>query len=136
MNTAFSRMDSMALFDRVIAGLEDEHYIKMLCNLMLTNLIVLDPEETIRRLDTIAEHFQAILSVKLKDNAVKQEVEKGQEASKDVLRVTVRLQATLQAASSSVPSTQAQVWRGYWHWVEKGFKSQVQMAEQEIKNQR
>ena len=136
MNTAFARMNPTDLFDRVIAGLQDEHDIKMLCNLMLTKLMTLDPEETIRRLDIIAERFQATLSARLKDNAVKQEVEKAQEAKMDVIRVTARLQVTLQGAVSSVMHSPAPVWRSYWEFVVKEYKTQLASAEVALKSQR
>lgn len=137
MDSAFSRINVTDLFDRVIAGLDDEHDIKVLCNLMITKLIALAPEETVRRLDPIAERFQAILAFKPKENAVKQEVEKAQEASKGVLRVTVRLHMAFPGASSGTADgqVQCQIWRGYWEWVGKDFKSQLQATEMDIKSQ-
>jgi len=65
---------------------------------MLTKLVVLDPDETSRRLDAIADYFRTIISLKLKDNAVKQEVEKQEEAVKSVLRVTLLLHAAIPGA--------------------------------------
>ncbi|KAI9678727.1 MAG: hypothetical protein M1817_005784 [Caeruleum heppii] len=131
METAFSRMNNVEFFDRVVAGLEDEHDIRVLCNLMLTKLIVLDPEETVRRLDAIAERFRAILSFKLKDNAVKQEIEKAEEASKGVLRVSVELNHTFPSAGGMATSGQNQVWRGYWEWARKDFGGQIKGIEEE-----
>ncbi|MCJ1281502.1 hypothetical protein MMC26_000822 [Xylographa opegraphella] len=136
METAFPRMSASDLFDRVVAGLQDDHEIRMLCNLMLTKLTVLDPEETLRRLDSIAERYQGILSIKLKDNAVKQDVEKAQEANVDVLRVTVRLQTAFQGSLSSTGHTSAQIWKAYREWVGKEFKTQLQAAESSVKFQR
>ena len=136
MNTAFARMNPMDLFDRVIAGLQDEHDVKMLCNLMLSKLTILDPEETIRRLDVIAERFQATLSARLKENAVKQELEKAQEAKMDVIRVTARLHLTLQSAPSTAVHTPAPVWRSYWEFVAKEYKSPLASAEISLKSQR
>ncbi len=72
METSFSLINVLDFYDRIIAGLSDEHDIRALCNLMLTKLVLLDAEETSRRLDAIAECFRKILSTKLKDNAVKQ----------------------------------------------------------------
>ena len=135
MDTAFSLMASPALFDRVIAGLQDEHDIKMLCNLMLTKLIVLDPDETIRRLDSIAERFQAVLGVKLKENAVRQEVEKAQQANKDVLKVTVRLQALFQS-KAGLEGGQHAVWKSYWEHVGKEFKATLVAAEGAVKEEK
>ncbi|MCJ1437915.1 hypothetical protein MMC27_007302 [Xylographa pallens] len=135
METAFTRMSASDLFDRVIAGLQDDHEIRMLCNLMLTKLIVLDPEETLRRLDSIAERYQGILSIKLKDNAVKQDVEKAQEANVDVLRVTARLQTAFQGSLGSTGHNSAQIWKAYREWVGKEFKPQLQAAESSVKFQ-
>ncbi|KUJ21729.1 cullin binding protein-like protein CanA [Mollisia scopiformis] len=127
METAFSRMNILDFYNRVVAGLSDEHDIRALCNLMLTKLVILDPEETSRRLDTIADCFRKILSTKLKENAVKQEVEKQEEASKNVLRVTLLLHSAIPAASSGVGANagQHQTWRVYWEWVEKDFDAQI-----------
>ncbi|MCJ1478839.1 hypothetical protein MMC13_007523 [Lambiella insularis] len=136
METSFSRMDSSDLFDRVLDGLQDDHEIKMLCNLMLAKLAVLDAQETLRHLDSVAERYQAVLSSKLKDNAVKQEVEKSQEAKTDVLRVTARLHNAFQGELSSTGKTSAQVWRAYWEWIGKEFKAQLQAVESALKVQR
>jgi len=133
MEIAFSRINILDFYDRVIAGLQDEHDIRALCNLMLTKLVVLDPDETARRLDAIAGWFRAILSTKLKDNAVKQELEKQEEASRSVLRVTLLLHSAIPSASTGmgVQGSQHQVWRTYWEWVEKDFESQLRALRDE-----
>lgn len=125
----------MDLFDRVIAGLEDEHEIKVLCNLMITKFIVLDPEETERHLDSVAQCFRAILGYKPKENAVKQEVEKAMEASKGVLRVTVLLHNAFPAASSPTGNLPGRAWKSYWEWVGKDFRTQLMAMELQVKNQ-
>ena len=137
MENAYTRINALDLFDRVIAGVEDEHEIKVLCNLMLTKLILLDPEETVRRLDAIAERFRAILAFKPKENSVKQEIEKAAEASKGVLKVTVLLHNAFPAASATATAAnvQGQAWKGYWEWVGKEFKPQVTAVENEVKSQ-
>ncbi|KAL9128160.1 MAG: hypothetical protein Q9217_003103 [Psora testacea] len=135
MENAYTRMNHADLFDRVIAGLADEHEIKMLCNLMLTKLILLDPEETVRRLDPIAEQFRSILSFKLKENSVKQEVEKAAEASKAALKVTVRLHNAFPAASGAGTGVQAQNWKGYWEWLIKEHRAMLTSMENEVKSQ-
>ena len=131
METAFSRINIVEFYDRVIAGLGDEHDIRVLCNLMLTKLIHLAPEETARRLDTIAEKFRTILSFKPKENAVKQELEKGEEASKGVLRVSIRLNQCFPLAGGAAVTGHSQKWRGYWEWVRKEFHSQIKSIEDE-----
>lgn len=135
MESAYTRINTTNLFDRVVAGLEDEHEIKVLCNLMLTKLIDLDPDESIRHLDDVAERFRVILAFKPKDNAVKQEVEKANEASKGVLKVTVLLHNAFPAASEPSSNLQGKTWTSYWEWVGKEFKTQLSVMELEVKNQ-
>ena len=135
MEGAYTRISSVDLFDRIIVGLGDEHEIKVLCNLMLTKLIVLDPKETSHYLDAITERYRATLTFKPKDNAVKQEVEKLNEANKGVLKVSIQLHDAFPAASNSGSSLQGESWKGYWDWVNKDFRSQLTSAEQEMKSQ-
>ena len=135
MENAYTRINPLDLFDRVIAGVEDEHEIKVLCNLMLTKLIVLDPEETVRRLDAIAERFRAILAFKPKESSVKQEIEKAAEASKGVLKVTVLIHHAFPIAAATTGNLQGQAWKGYWDWVGKEFKPQLTVVENEVKSQ-
>lgn len=135
MENAYTRINTLDLFDRVLAGIEDEHEIKVLCNLMLTKLIILEPDETSRRLDSIAERFRVILAYKPKENSVKQEVEKATEASKGALKVTVLLHNAFPSASGPTVNVQGQAWKLYWEWVAKEFKPQVQAVEKEVKSQ-
>ncbi|KAI0471523.1 cullin binding protein CanA [Xylariaceae sp. FL0804] len=154
METAFSRVSSLEFYDRVIAGLGDDNDIRSLCNLMLSKLIVIDPEEVTRRLDTIAECYRKTLSTKLKDGAVKQEVEKQEEANKSVLRVSLLLaektKTTLpgpangaptggQPATSSAPQPSQQAsqnpgWQQYWEWVNKDFERQLKALREETRD--
>lgn len=133
MEKAFSRINILEFYDRIIAGLADDNDIRTLCNLMLTKLVALNPDETARRLDSIAECFRAVLSLKLKETAVKQEIEKQAEACKSVLRVTLLLRNTIPGASSSIGSSNEQhpVWRTYWEWVEKDFEIDLRVLKME-----
>lgn len=135
MENAYGRLNSADLFDRVIAGLEDEHDIKMLCLLMVTKLIGLDPEETNRHLDPLADRFRVILSFKPKENSVKQEVEKASEASKAAMKVSVRLNNTFPTASIVTTNVQGQQWKGYWEWLGKELKTPLSAMEHEVKSQ-
>jgi cullin-associated NEDD8-dissociated protein 1 len=103
---------------------------------MLTKLITLDPEETSRRLDSIAEAFRITLSTKLKDNAVKQEVEKQDEAVKSCLRVSILLHAAIPAASGSTaaPNGHHQEWKTFWEWVERDFEAQIRALKDESRD--
>ncbi|EGO61691.1 hypothetical protein NEUTE1DRAFT_77832 [Neurospora tetrasperma FGSC 2508] len=144
METAFSRISIIDLYDRIVAGLSDDNDIKALCNLMVSKLAYIDPEETIRRLDSIAEAFRKTLSTKLKDTAVKQELEKQAEANRAALRVTLLLGEKLKAflsaggaVGAAVPGGSAavagtnQVWHSYWEWASKEYKTQLQILRDE-----
>jgi len=133
METAFSRINVVEFYDRVIAGLKDEHDIRSLCYLMLNKLSVLDNDETSRRLDAIAECLRTILSTKLKDNAVKQEIEKQEEAVKGALRISLQLNNSIPGASSGLVAqgSQHQTWRTYWEWIEKDFQESIRAARAE-----
>ncbi|KAI1263644.1 TATA-binding protein interacting [Xylariaceae sp. FL1019] len=147
METAFSRISSPEFYDRIIAGLDDDNDIRGLCNLMLSKLIVVDPEETTRRLDAIAQCYRKTLSTKLKDNAVKQEHEKQEEANKSVLRVSLRLaektKTTVMTPGNSagisgqqiqsIQASQNPVWQQYWEWINKDFSSQLKSLRDEAK---
>ncbi|KAL8808942.1 MAG: hypothetical protein Q9223_003579 [Gallowayella weberi] len=135
MEGAYGRISPADLFERILAGLEDEHEIKVLCNLMLSKLVVLDAEETGRHLDSIAERYRSILAFKPKDNAVKQEVEKLQEANKGVLKVTLLLQEIVPGKASSGGQVQSEKWKAYWEWTGKEFKAQLASVEQDVKSQ-
>ena len=139
METAFSRISIIELYDRIIAGLKDDNDIRSLSNLMVSKLVYIDPDETIRRLDAIADAYRTTLSTKLKENAVKQEHEKQEEANKSVLRVTLLLGEKLKGSSAggsganaSGPTSGAnQVWRTYWDWVNKDFSNQLKSLREE-----
>jgi cullin-associated NEDD8-dissociated protein 1 len=138
METAFTRINNIDLFDRVIAGLKDDNDIRQLCNLMVTKLIVIDPDETTRRLDSIAEAYRGVLSIKLKDNAVKQDLEKQQEANKSILRVTLLLGDKVKAMTGNAGAATsnagaAGVWTGYWDWVNKEYEKELRGLREENK---
>ncbi|KAF2794809.1 TIP120-domain-containing protein [Melanomma pulvis-pyrius CBS 109.77] len=138
LETAFSRLtpsDLSDCFDRIVAGIGDEHDIRILCNLMLTKLMVLAPDQTHSRLEAIAENFRAILSVKPKDNAVKQELEKLQEGQKGVVKVSVLMNKTLGTESGGGPEDQKlRVWSTYWEWVNKDFAALLKSVQEEVKD--
>ncbi|CAH0040604.1 unnamed protein product [Clonostachys solani] len=141
METAFSRINNIDFYDRVIAGLRDDNDIRQLCNLMITKLAVIDPDETARRLDAIAEAFRAVLSVKLKENAVKQEVEKQEEAIKSTLRVTLILgekmkTVTGNAGAATSNAVAVGAWTSYWEWTTKDFEKQLRALREETKETR
>ncbi|CAK7268728.1 hypothetical protein SEPCBS119000_003214 [Sporothrix epigloea] len=135
MESAFSRISTLSLFDRVIAGLSDEHDIRAMCTLMVSRLAYIAPEETTRHLNSIAEKFRATLSSKLKDNAVKQEHEKQEDANKSVLRATLlladRLKAALNDGSTAIDVGAHQTWLQYWEWANRSFDAQLRVLRTE-----
>lgn len=130
METFFSRIPITDFYDRVIAGIGDEHEIKILNCLMLTKLMALAPEETARRLDSLAEAFRVVLAFRPKDNAVKQELEKLQEHNKAIIKVSLQLNKIFPAETQA---ESARAWKDYWEWVKKDHAAVVKMAEDELR---
>lgn len=129
LDTSFSRTHIAELFDRVIAGIEDEQDIRAVSNLMTSRLINIAPEETQRHLDALAERYTTVLSFKPKDNAVKQEIEKAHEASLGILKITKELSKAFPGAESS---SDLHKWRGYMDWVRKSFSKEFQSLDTEF----
>lgn len=96
---------------------------------MTTKLIPLAPDDTQRYLDPLSERYIAVLSFKPKDNAVKQELEKAQEASMGILKVTRELSKAFPGAETSGENHK---WRGYIEWVRKTFAMQFRSLETDI----
>jgi cullin-associated NEDD8-dissociated protein 1 len=137
IETAFVKLPPMDLsecFDRIVAGISDEHDVRVLCNLMLTKLMVLAPEQTHSRLELISENFRAVLSTKPKDNAVKQELEKLQEDSKGVVKVSVLLNKKIGTDSGAHEDPQLRHWAQYWVWVNSEFQPLLKSVQEEIKD--
>lgn len=152
METVFPRINTISFHDRVVAGLRDENDIRALCNLMVAKLASMDPDETLRRLGAIAEAYRAVLSTKLKDGAVKQDVEKHAESVRSVLRVSLILQEKvgggLGGGAGGVGGVGVGVggageekvggaaWAAYWEWVVKEFAAQLKALREEGKEMR
>jgi cullin-associated NEDD8-dissociated protein 1 len=120
-----NRLDMVAYYDRVVAGITDEHEIKILCCLVLSKLLTIAPAETARRLDSLAQAFRTVLAFKPKDNAVKQELEKLAEQQKAVVKVSVLINRTV--------ADQTKAWGDYSEWVRKDFPLVVKAAEEELR---
>jgi cullin-associated NEDD8-dissociated protein 1 len=118
LETSFENLDIQAYYDRVIAGLEDEHDIRSLSNLMLVKLSTLAREETLIRLDKVSECFRTTLTSKPKDNAVKQEIERHKEGARAALKVSLTLQNMF---GPSVPPK----WKAYWDWALQNHNKEI-----------
>ena len=112
------------MFDRILDGIVDDADIRTLCNLMIARLTTIDPEETRRRLSQLAEKFKVVLGQKLKENAVKQEIEKVNEANAAVIRSTLELDKNFPTASTD-GSGEMVIWKGYIEYVRKDFATTV-----------
>lgn len=117
------------LFDRVIAGIEDEQDIRAVSNLMTSKLITISPEETQRHLDAFAERYTSVLSFKPKENAVKQEIEKAHEASLGILKITKELCKAFPGAETA---GDLHKWKGYMDWVRKNFSKEFNSLDAEF----
>lgn len=130
METSFSRIPLPELYDRAVAGITDEHEIKILCSLMLTKLLTLAPEESARRVDSLAETFRPVLAFKPKDTAVKQELEKLGEHNKAIVKVSLHVNKLF---PNETQGEGARIWKDYWDWVRKDLQLVLRAAEDELK---
>lgn len=137
LEKAFTRLSPIEIsdfFDRIVAGITDEHDIRILCNLMLTKLMVIAPDQVHSRLEAIANNFRAVLMVKAKENAVKQEIEKIQEGAKGVLKVSAQLNKQLGTEGGvGQDDSQSRVWSQYWEWISKEHQVGLKNVLDELK---
>ncbi|ODH53216.1 hypothetical protein GX48_00752 [Paracoccidioides brasiliensis] len=118
VDVAFGTLNIAEIFDRILAGIEDEQDIRTLSSLMISKLITFAPDETRARLDALSEPFRTVLSTKPKENAVKQELEKAQDASLGVLKISRELQKAFPGAETS---GEHHAWKAYVEWIGKEF---------------
>ncbi|KAI8932055.1 hypothetical protein NX059_010944 [Plenodomus lindquistii] len=137
LEKAFTRLSPIEVsdfLDRIVAGISDEHDIRVLCNLMLTKLMVIAPDQLHSRLDPIATNFRAVLSIKAKENAVKQEVEKIAEGAKGVLKVSAQLNKQMGTeGGGSQDDPNVRQWAVYWDWVTKEHSAGLKAVTDELK---
>jgi cullin-associated NEDD8-dissociated protein 1 len=136
LETSFARLSPIEVsefFDRIIAGTTDEHDVRVLCNLMLTKLTAIAPDQIHSRLDSIAESFRTVLMNKPKENAVKQEVEKIQEGVKGVLKVSVLLNKKMGTEAGTGDDPHLRVWSQYWDWVTKEHAAGLKAVTDDMK---
>ena len=131
------------LYDRITAGLTDQHDICAICILILTKLIHMAPEEYRKRLNELTEAFRQVLTVKSKENAVKTEVDRLQESQKGVLKVSILVnrnlidgnlgsQLSISGHSTNIEDPEMASWKVYWEWVRKNYEPVLKDAEEEL----
>ena len=119
------------LFPRLIDAIPDDHDVRTLALLMLSKLIVLAPAETLRNLPALGEKFRGVLSQKPKENAVKQEIEKMQEASRGVLKASLDCDRAFPGAGSGDSAGDMASWRQYIEWMRKEFSQVIRAIGEE-----
>jgi cullin-associated NEDD8-dissociated protein 1 len=130
-SAAVSRLPVPKIFDRILDGILDDADIRTLCMLMLARLMNHDPDETRRRLPALAEKFKTVLGQKIKENAVKQEIEKVNEANAAVIRASLDLDKRF-PSSSIDPTSELAPWRTYiTESVRKEFAAMVRSLQAE-----
>jgi len=115
LETSFHNIELDVYFSRVIAGIGDDHDIRALANLMLAKLAVLAKDETVKRLDVIAETLSKVLMEKTKDTAVKQELERHAEGVRGVVKMAVVVHREVGAERGSPR------WKVFWEWMCTGW---------------
>ncbi|USP82059.1 hypothetical protein yc1106_09333 [Curvularia clavata] len=137
LEKAFARLSPLEIsdfFDRIVAGVTDEHDIRILCNLMLTKLMVIAPDQVHSRLEQLAENFRTVLSVKPKENAVKQEIEKINEGAKGVLKISLQINKQMGTeAGTGHDDPHSRVWAQYWEHVSKEHQNGLKAVAEELK---
>jgi len=114
LETSFHSLELSVYFQRVIAGVSDEHDIRALANLMLAKLALLAKDQTARRLDEVADAMRKVLSEKPKENAVKQELERHAEGVRGNVKVAIVLQREVGGGGAK--------WKQFWEWMVQHWK--------------
>lgn len=127
---ALPHISIASIYDRLLDGITDDNDVRTLCMLMIGRLASLDPDETRRRLSPLAERFKVVLGQKIKENAVKQEIEKVNEANTAVVRTTLDLDKSFPSAATD-GSGEMVIWKGYLDFVRKDFGGLVRNIQNE-----
>lgn len=127
MEIAPRRIDLVALYDRVVAGIGDDNGIRSLCSLMILKLMTSAPDETSRRLEALSEKFRAVLGVQLKETAVRHEHEKNAEAKKGVVKLSLALQKAFPGDDGANVK-----WVGYLEDMRRDQHTLVREVEREV----
>lgn len=115
-----------SIFDRIVDGVSDDHDIRTLSNIMLDRFSELNPEETKRRLPALVEQFKKVLEIKPKENAVKQEIEKINEANSAVIRASMDLRRRFpNSVNAAATDPDFAAWQAYVQYIQRDFAALV-----------
>ncbi|CAG8653965.1 18991_t:CDS:10 [Rhizophagus irregularis] len=91
LETCLDKLEIYSFLTRVIDGLSDQHDIAILSHTMLIRLARVAPTAVTQRLDEAVEPLKGTLTYRMKDNAVKSEIDKNNELCRSAVRVVVTL---------------------------------------------
>ncbi|WVQ93760.1 hypothetical protein IAU59_000837 [Kwoniella sp. CBS 9459] len=92
LGTCFSKIDLPAFTDRVMASLSDVNEVKILGLMLLLRLGQMSPTSVIPRLDDVAGSLKIMMKdVEVKDDTVKQDLERKEEMQRSTLRTAIPL---------------------------------------------
>ncbi|WVF66132.1 hypothetical protein IAT40_000871 [Kwoniella sp. CBS 6097] len=92
LGTCFSKIDLPTFTDRVMASLSDVNEVKILGLMLLLRLGQLSPTSVIPRLDDVAGALKIMMKdVEVKDDTVKQDLERKEEMQRSTLRTAIPL---------------------------------------------
>ncbi|OCF45173.1 tip120-family protein [Kwoniella heveanensis CBS 569] len=92
LGTCFSKIDLPAFTDRVMASLSDVNEVKILGLMLLLRLGQMSPTSVIPRLDDVAGALKIMMKdVEVKDDTVKQDLERKEEMQRSTLRTAIPL---------------------------------------------
>ncbi|WWD22460.1 hypothetical protein CI109_106951 [Kwoniella shandongensis] len=95
LGTCFSKIDLATFTDRVMAALTDVNEVKVLGLMLLLRLGQMAPTSVIPRLDDVAASLKVMMKdVEVKDDTVKQDLERKEEMQRSTLRTAVPLYKT------------------------------------------
>jgi len=83
------RLELSSFISHLVSGLSDDHDIKLLCHLMLCKLAgsnSLNTAVVVSSLDTLVDPLRDTVKASLKDNAVKQQIERHDELVRSAMR--------------------------------------------------
>ncbi|KKY27915.1 putative cullin binding protein [Phaeomoniella chlamydospora] len=127
----------LILFPRIVASVPDDQDVRTLGLLMLNKLIPLSHAEILQTLPALAEKFRSVLSQKPKENAVKQEIEKMNEAARGIIKVSLECDRAFPNAGAGGTDAAAaaaggdlSTWRQYVDWMKKDFAGLIRGLEE------
>ncbi|CAG8508691.1 1192_t:CDS:10, partial [Dentiscutata heterogama] len=101
LETCLDKLEIFNFLTRVIEGLSDQHDIAILSHTMLIRLAHVAPTAVSQRLDETVEPLKGTLSYRMKDNAVKSEIDKNNELCRSAVRTAVVLNKLAEQAGST-----------------------------------